>query len=1147
MSHDHRVTRRDVADLLAADIAVRGFTLVGNADGLPEFDVELERDEPVAELCRRLTPLTMRPVAERRSVAAPGAEPLGEPRRCGRQTGIMALIGPPEARASEKREPTATLGRTLWRAATEGANEITVIDSDGGGLSLTWAGLLDIALREGERLRSAMTGRSGRVLIAAVEPSATLIAFWACVMADLDPLLVPAELLTTDPADIESWMGLLRAELDLALIARQPDTATFVGAEWDRMSVDGPGLVTIDVTPATADPEAVLRRRDAWCRGPGANSDSERTVAFMTSGSTGRPKVVAQRHAAILSVAAGSAWMNGLDARDVSLNWMPLSHVGGILMTLVRDVHIGARHISVATSRILADPEEWFEIVHRHRVTATWSPNFGLKLLARTASRIQRTGASRYDVSSLNFYLNGGEAVSAADIRLFDQRLAPFGLRPGTVTPAWGMTETCSGVVYATDLDADTVTPGPPSVGFPLPGTEVRIVPLEEQRPEGPVLGHLEVRGPSVMERYAVPAEAGGQDAQGWFRTGDVGWIADDGLHISGREDGQIIINGVNWNAADIESAVEQAPGIVPGTAAAVGHDTRESGTQDLLIFCAAAEGVPPDQAADAVRSHVYHSLRIGVRRVIVVDPSAIERTSIGKIKKRRLAERFAGNPANPGPPEPSSVTPRARLIWARDLPAKAPVHSSMMWLEGPETEGPETSRHQGEQRQTVVIHGEGLSAGAGSAQSLLDLCRRWQSWLDRHLAWLRPADLITLVVRHSAESGDVCPLASPLASWLRAALSERGFRNVRVLWVAEGTARDRVDTAVGIADLRDRCIDSSGRQWTRSLLPFPSTGGKTVRAHVVLLGGTGRLGSALAAGLTADGHMVTVVGRRAAPGDGTASARLTGDVSTAQGAEVIVRALAGGREPGIPLRLVHLAGSPDDRDAAKDELLDRVLRPKIEGIRNSRAMAERLGVPLTVISSVNAHLGGAGIPYYAAACAAAEAACAGTDTEIIACSMVEKAKHSPETETVAQASGIRAVSLRDLMAALTAEHRPGTCVLGLASRNRYLNEEGAYQVRMSVTPPEQDAPRADPGRSDEMTGQLAGLVTELFPEADADTSATWFDRGLNSVSLPLLARGIGEQVNVEVSIVDLMRYPSVTTLAPVLAERIAAGQGGEQ
>ncbi|MEW2551139.1 AMP-binding protein [Streptomyces zhihengii] len=1151
MRHDDTPGLGLLAEALDRDIRVRRFTRGDTPGAGPFLDVELERDEPAAELRRRLARLAPVEVEE---LPAPREWPGAAAPRAGRQTGIIALVGPPAEAADEHRQRLVTLGHTLTRAAEAGRG-IRTVDSDGSELHLSWARLRDLALVTGDRLRDAAGTSSGRVLLATVEPSATLLAFWSCVMADLDPVLVPAELLTAPEPEIRAWTTRLQEEYGFHLVVTHRDAPDYDAAVWGRVAGPGTPVTRCDAFAADGEepPADLAGRRAAWAEGHPLSGDPARTVSFMTSGSTGRPKVIAQRHAALLSVAAGSSWMNGLDGNDVGLNWMPLSHVGGIMMNLVRDAYIGAEHITVAPGRILSDPEEWFRLVDAHRVTATWSPNFALKLLSRTATAALADGAS-YDLACLRFYLNGGEAVSVGDVREFEERLAAFGLRRGVVAPAWGMTETCSGVTYHTHLDARTAGPGVPSVGFPLPGVEIRVVPLEEQAADGPLIGRVEVRGPSVLERYAVGAGAADPDAQGWFRTGDLGWIAEDGLHISGRDEGRIIINGVNWNAADIETCVEGAPGVVPGTAVAVGHRARSSGTEELVVFCAAAEGGDPAALPQAVRDHLLAGLRLGVRRVLVVDPADIERTGIGKVRKKQLVQRFlaedAGGPDLAPATVPAGSVRASRIVWRRQETAERTGPPAPLRILGPDAADPaEVSQDGSPDARGIVLHGKGLGPGTALATSadLQARCDRWGPWLTALCERLPRTALVTVLVRGESRGGTPAPASHPLAVWIRAHLAERGFANVRTLWAAPGAGRDAVAGAVGVTDLRDRFLDGDGTTWTRVLEPLALPPGSAPPAHQVLIGGTGRLGRALAGLLAARGHRVTVAGRGP-------DADLLCDITTDAGQEALRHALRD-TDDG-PVHLVHLAGPPGVAGASAPS---EILGPKTDGLARTLAVARETGASVTVLSSVNAHLGGAGVPHYAAACSAAEARAAltGGEVTVISCSRVEGAEHLTGGEDIATLSGIRTVALQELADVLTTPGRPPSLLLGVAPRNRYVNEEGAHRlrVRLADAPAPRPADPADaparrpapsragtaPGDGEDLTARLLRLTREVLPGLEANPEDNWFDLGLTSVDLPLLAKRIAREEKQEITLVDMMRYPSVTALAGALHARAAA------
>ncbi|MFC3549389.1 AMP-binding protein, partial [Nonomuraea ferruginea] len=159
-------------------------------------------------------------------------------------------------------------------------------------------------------------------------------------------------------------------------------------------------------------------------------------LMLMTSGSTGLPKAVRLTHRNVLTRSAATEQMNGLGADDVSLNWIPLDHVTGVVMFHLRDVYLGCRQVHAPTSWILQDPLRWMDLADRHRVTVTWAPNFAFGLLAEQAHRF--TGRA-WDLSPMRLVMNAGEVVVASAARAFLHTLQPFGLPQDVMHPGWGM------------------------------------------------------------------------------------------------------------------------------------------------------------------------------------------------------------------------------------------------------------------------------------------------------------------------------------------------------------------------------------------------------------------------------------------------------------------------------------------------------------------------------------------------------------------------------------------------------------------------------------------------------------------------------------------------------------------------------------
>src|SRR5262249_9780421 len=148
---------------------------------------------------------------------------------------------------------------------------------------------------------------------------------------------------------------------------------------------------------------------------------------------------------------------------------------------------------------ILQDPPRWLELAHRFKATTTWAPNFAYGLINDRADEVKRR---HWDLSSLRFILNGGEAIAPKTARKFLELTAPHSLPRTAMRPAWGMSETSSGVTFSSDFTLESTTDNDQfvSVGFPIPGVSLRIVDSEERILKERQIGRLQVRGTAVTK-----------------------------------------------------------------------------------------------------------------------------------------------------------------------------------------------------------------------------------------------------------------------------------------------------------------------------------------------------------------------------------------------------------------------------------------------------------------------------------------------------------------------------------------------------------------------------------------------------------------------------------------------------------------------
>ena len=522
------------------------------------------------------------------------------------------------------------LGEMLQRAAAMPAPAgLVVVRDDGREDEIGYAALLDDAQRVLGGLREAGLGSGDHLVLLLRRHDDFLAVFWACILGGIVavPEAVPPSFGETSGA-LKRLAGVLEMFERPVLVG---DANLLAGLERAK-AVAMPAYRTLDV--------AELRKHSAV---PTTNHPRPDDIALMmlTSGSTGRPKGVPLPHRCLIARTIGTVTMNRTPPGVVSLNWMPMNHVAGLLLSHLQDMHLAARQIFVQTDAILRTPLLWLDLLERHRVQFTFAPNFAFGLVAAEAEQMARR---RWDLSRLAFIMNGGEAIVAASARRFVSLLAPHGLPADSMVPAWGMSELCSGVTYEHGFRVETTSDRDPhvKVGRPMPGVRLRIVDERGEVLREGQIGQLQIACASLFGGYFgnVPAREETFTTDGWFMTGDLARIDDGNLTITGRDKDVIIINGANHSGPAIEAAVEELAGVARSFTAACGiADPRTAGSEGLALF------VVPESDHDrelaellrAIRQKVVQGFGISPAVIVLLKREEIPKTSIGKIQRSAL------------------------------------------------------------------------------------------------------------------------------------------------------------------------------------------------------------------------------------------------------------------------------------------------------------------------------------------------------------------------------------------------------------------------------------------------------------------------------------------------------------------------------
>lgn len=491
-----------------------------------------------------------------------------------------------------------------------------------------------------------------RVVLVAETGADFIIAFAACQYARLLPVPVPVP-----PAfgGRDTYSVLLRHMVSGARAAAL--LAPSWVEDWLPAALDGLPLkflgsvaqlrhlpeATITLTPPQADDIAYLQ---------------------FSSGSTRIPTGIAITHRALLTN-VGAMIGTGLAVRagDRAVSWLPFYHdmglVGFVLAPLIAQMSVDY----LATRDFARRPLGWLSLMDRNSATISYSPSFGYELCTRRASTTlpPELDLSRWRVAGI-----GGDMIRPHVLEEFATTFTPAGFVPRAFVPSYGMAETTLAISFA-DLDRGVETdridveklehqgraepPARDSNGrtrdFVVCGKVIPNHELQIRDDSGGILadrriGRVLVRGPSLMTGYDHRPEetARVMDADGWLDTGDLGYLADGQLVITGRAKDVIIVNGRNIWPHDIEHTVEQLETLRSGDAAAFAVDDVQGERAVVLVQCRSSDGSAHRTLVQVVRAAVsqVHGIE---PQVVLVANNALPQTSSGKLSRSAARTAF--------------------------------------------------------------------------------------------------------------------------------------------------------------------------------------------------------------------------------------------------------------------------------------------------------------------------------------------------------------------------------------------------------------------------------------------------------------------------------------------------------------------------
>ncbi|MBN1147907.1 MAG: AMP-binding protein [Anaerolineales bacterium] len=544
--------------------------------------------------------------------------------------------------------------------------------------TITYRQLLHGAARYGRAMKAAGI-QPGEVAILILQHSEELIyAFFGAILHGVIPSIMP---FLTEKLLPDQYRLALEALFEITAPAAVVTYPEFLG-DVARASV-GASVRCILSTADIQEPAGGLPGDPGLERLGGLERPPAEIVLLQhSSGTTGLQKGVALSHQAVFNQIESYARVLKLASTDVIVSWLPLYHdmglIAGFILPILRRIPL-----------VLMSPFDWvrapyrlFQAISDYKGTLCWLPNFAYNFCAQKTRDRDLQGV---DLSSLRAVINCSEPMHWKSHAMFLERFQPYGLRSAALATCYAMAENVFAVTQAgidepvnvdsidqgafmarqlaIAVDSERVgkdqAPGASrsqqagvikmlSAGRPIPGARLRVVdPQGADLPERRV-GEIALQSNCMLTGYYHrPDLTEKVFIDGWYLTGDLGYLANGELYVTGRKKDLIIVGGKNIYPQDLERLASEVEGVHPGRVAAFGVFNEQTGTEDVVIVAEAdlqnledshGEG---ERIAAEIRQRVTRGSDIALRYVHVVERNWLIKTSSGKVARSANRDRY--------------------------------------------------------------------------------------------------------------------------------------------------------------------------------------------------------------------------------------------------------------------------------------------------------------------------------------------------------------------------------------------------------------------------------------------------------------------------------------------------------------------------
>ncbi|NMB56238.1 MAG: fatty acyl-AMP ligase [Leptolinea sp.] len=396
----------------------------------------------------------------------------------------------------------------------------------------------------------------------------------------------------------------------------------------------------------------------------GMRRDPDEIVLLQhSSGTTGLQKGIALSHRSVFNQLDTYTAALKLTSEDVIVSWLPLYHDMGLIACYLMPILYGITLVIMSPFDWVRAPYRLMQAVTRYRGTLSWLPNFAYVFCAE---KIRDRDLEGVDLSSWRAVTNCSEPVRITAHEKFAARFTPYGLNPAALVTSYAMAENTFAVSQSgfpqpatidlvdreavqTEWDARPAVEGRDSLrmlssGRPIRNTRVRIFDPQGKPLPDRKIGEVGIQSDCMLSGFFHRDDLTRKAfLDGWYLTGDYGYLADGELYVTGRKKDLIIVGGKNIYPADLEQLAMEVKGVHPGRVVAFGVFNEETGTEEVVIVSEVDEEDPAEQEriANEVRKTVTKGSAVALRHVYLVPKKWILKTSSGKTARPANKDKY--------------------------------------------------------------------------------------------------------------------------------------------------------------------------------------------------------------------------------------------------------------------------------------------------------------------------------------------------------------------------------------------------------------------------------------------------------------------------------------------------------------------------